>query len=196
MAFTIMNNSSAMLALGETNKNNNALSKTLKKVSSGIRLNSAGDGAAEYAVSKKMQVMIRSLGQDIDNAEKGINLIRIAEGGMQNIVDELRDMKAMAINSANDHNCDADRAILQREFASRIESIDSIASTTNYNGKILMDGRYWYKEYDDIDSENGKFLANTLMAVHKSNNTLYSAFALGKTQLTTSKFLLGNATKN
>ena len=82
MAFTIMNNSSAMLALGETNKNNTALSKSLKKVSSGMRLNSAGDGASDYAISEKMRVMIRSLNQDEENVKKGINLINTAEGGI------------------------------------------------------------------------------------------------------------------
>lgn len=138
-----------MQALRENDKNSNKLSKDLQKVASGMKINGAGDGAAEYAVSEKMRVMIRSLGQDIENAKKGIDLVKIAEEGMQNIVDQLRDMKAMAIDSANDHNNDADRAILQKEFASRMAGIDNIASTTNYNGKILMDGRYWYKEYDD-----------------------------------------------
>ena len=149
MAMVIMNNGAAMQALHETNKNSNKLSKDLQKVVSGMKINGAGDGAAEYAISEKMRVMVRSLGQDIENAKKGIDLVKMAEEGMRSIVNELRDMKAMAINSANDHNSEADRAILQKEFASRMESIDDIAATTNYNGKVLMDGRYWYKEYEE-----------------------------------------------
>ncbi|MDD6126914.1 MAG: hypothetical protein PUB60_02005, partial [Veillonellaceae bacterium] len=68
MAMTVMNNSAAMSALGEANKNNSKLSKDLKKVASGMRVGGAGDDAATYSISEKMRVMVRSLGQDIDNA--------------------------------------------------------------------------------------------------------------------------------
>ena len=131
-----------MLALGETNKNNTALSKSLKKVSSGMRLKSAGDGASDYAISEKMRVMIRSLNQDEENVKKGINLINTAEGGIQNIVTSLRSLKALALNSANDHNSDIDRKILQKSFSSYIDNIDDIASTTNYDNKYLLNGNY------------------------------------------------------
>lgn len=142
MAMTVAHNSASAMALGELNKNNNKLAKDLKKVSSGMRINGAGDGGAEYAISEKMRVMIRSLGQDTDNSKKGIDLVKVAEGGIQNIIDELREMKAMALNSANAHNTDIDRATIQKEFASRIEEINDIASTTNYNDIILLDGRW------------------------------------------------------
>lgn len=142
MAMTIAHNSSSALVLGELNRNSNRLSKDLKKVSSGMRLNSAGDSAAEYSISEKMRTMIRALGQDLDNSTKGIDLVRVAEGGIQSIINELRDMKAMALDSANAHNSDEDRAILQKVFASRMEEIDDIASITNYNGRILLDGTW------------------------------------------------------
>ena len=149
MAMTVMNNSAAMSALGEANKNNSKLSKDLKKVASGMRVGGAGDDAATYSISEKMRVMVRSLGQDIDNAKKGIDLVNVAENGIDHIVDQLRSLKAMAIDSANDHNTDADRATLQKEFDKRIEEINDTAAETNYNGKILLDGRYWYREYDE-----------------------------------------------
>jgi len=195
MAMMIMNNGAAMQALRENDKNSNKLSKDLQKVASGMKINGAGDGAAEYAVSEKMRVMIRSLGQDIENAKKGIDLVKIAEDGMQNIIDELRDMKAMAIDSANDHNSETDRAILQKEFASRMAGIDNIAATTNYNGKILMDGRYWYKEYDEIESGKGTTQANTLMTSLKLDKNQLANFnsVWGKPQLTKTKILLNGA---
>ena len=194
MTMVIMNNGAAMQALRENDKNSNKLSKDLQKVASGMKINGAGDGAAEYAVSEKMRVMIRSLGQDIENAKKGIDLVKIAEEGMQNIVDQLRDMKAMAIDSANDHNSDADRAILQKEFASRMAGIDNIASTTNYNGKILMDGRYWYKEFDDIDSANGAMQTNGLMTSLNLNRYQSASFnsVWGSPQLTRSRIMFGS----
>lgn len=142
MAMTVMHNLSAMLALRENDKNTNKLSKDLQKVSSGMKLNSAGDGAAGYAISERMRVQIRGLNQDIQNAQTGKSMLRVAEGGVQNIIEELRSLKELAINSANDHNTDLDRATLQKDFDQRRADIDDIVSSTNYNGKILLDGTY------------------------------------------------------
>ena len=161
MAMIVAHNSASAMALGELNKNNNKLAKDLKKISSGMRINGAGDGGAEYSISEKMRVMIRSLGQDSDNSKKGIDLVRVAEGGIQNIIDELRDMKAMALNSANAHNTDIDRATIQKEFASRIEEINDIASTTNYNGIILLDGRWCHTRWGNVQGEPTVVSSNT-----------------------------------
>lgn len=138
----VLNNLAAQATLNELNRNNNKLEKSLKKVASGMKLNTAGDGAAEYAISEKMNVRLRALEQDVSNAQEGKSLVRVAEGGIQNIIENLREMKAMALNSANDHNSERDREIIQKDFLQRMEEIDDIASTTNYNGKLLLDGRY------------------------------------------------------
>ena len=142
MAMVVANNMPAMLVLNETNKNNKGMKKALSKVSSGMKINSAEDGASEYAISKRMEVMIRSLGQDNQNTETGRNLVNTAEGGIQEIINTLRDMKRMAINSANDHNTDLDRQTLEKEFQQRMQNISDIAATTNYNGKYLLNGTY------------------------------------------------------
>lgn len=142
MSITVMNNTTSSLALGELNKNNNKLSKSLQKISSGMRFTGAGGNAAEYAISEKMRVMIRSLEQDIENSQKGISLVKTAEGGIQGIIDSLKTMKELALNSLNDHNSDEDRKILQKEFSSRMDEIEELASTTDYNGIILLDGRW------------------------------------------------------
>ena len=138
----VMHNSAAQLTLGELRKNDTALGKQLKKVSSGMKVNGASDGAAEYAISEKMRVRLRSLAQDIVNAQTGRNLVHTAEGGIQEIVSNLRDMKAMAINAANDHNTDLDRATIDKEFQQRIAEVDNIANTTSYNGRLLLRGDY------------------------------------------------------
>ncbi len=128
--------------LNTLNKNEGALQKSLKKVSSGLKIKDAYDGSSEYAISERMKVMVRALKQDAQNAQNGASMLKIAEGGIQGIVDSLRDMKAMAIDSANDHNSETDRAIIQKVFAQHIEEIDDIAATTNYNGINLLDGRW------------------------------------------------------
>jgi len=140
MSMVIKNNMAAQLALGELNKNNKNLSKSLAKVSSGMRYTSAQDGASEYSISEKMRVRLRGLNQDIVNSQTGANLVRTAEGGIQEIIDNLREMKALAINAANDHNTDVDRQIIQKEQDSRLAVINEIAATTNYNGRLLLNG--------------------------------------------------------
>ncbi len=167
MSMNIRNNNAANMVLGEWRKNDSKLAKDLKRASSGTRVTGAGDDAASYSISEKMKTMIRSLGQDIDNAKKGIDLVKTAEDGIDNIVDQLRTLKALAINSANDHNAETDRATLQKEFNRRIEEINDIAGETNYNGKILLDGRYRYQEYDENNqpisplSSNAASMAST-----------------------------------
>ena len=98
MAMTIRNDSGSMMALGQLKKNDSSLEKQLKKVSSGMRTNSAGDDASGYSISERMRTLIRALGQDIQNTKNGKDLVAAAEGGIQEIINNLRSMKEMAIN--------------------------------------------------------------------------------------------------
>ena len=150
MSMTILNNPSAMMTLGQLNKNINKAGKDLKKVSSGMKINSAGDDSSAYSISERMRAQIRSLRQDIDNVKNGRSLLKVAAGGIDNIVDELRNLKELALNSANDHNSDKDRETLNRDFEQKIANINDIATETNYNGKILLDGRYGLSIKKDI----------------------------------------------
>lgn len=149
----IKNNMSAVRSLNQLKKNDSALAKDLKKISSGKKVNGASDGASEYSISKGMDVLIRSLSQDIDNTKSGRDLIATAEGGIQEVINNLRDMKAMAINSANDHNTDLDRETLEKDFLNRMDTIKDIAATTNFNGKLLLNGAYG-ETYDRVETVN------------------------------------------
>ena len=142
MVMNIMNNTGVMLTLGQLNKNISKVGKDLQKVSSGMKLNSAGDDASGYAISEKMRVRIRSLDQDEMNVQNGASLLKVASGAIDSIMDELRGLKELALNSANDTNTELDRATLQKEFDHRRANIEDIATGTTYNGKILLDGRY------------------------------------------------------
>lgn len=152
MAMDVRNNMSAIKSLNRLNKNNDNLAKSLKKVSSGVRITGAADDASGYSISEKMRVMIRSLEQDMSNSQNGVSLVKTAEGGIQNIVDILSTMKEMAIDSANGHHSDFDRAILQRSFAEMMKEIDDTAASTNYNGIYLLDGR-WCSTEDNYTIE-------------------------------------------
>lgn len=142
MAMVVYNNMGALKTLNTMNENSSQLAKDLKKVSTGMRINAAADGASEYAFSMRLRSLEGALGQDIDNAKTGNNLVAVAEGGIQDIIDIMREMKEMALNSANDTNNDLDRATLQKDFSKRMEVIADIAATTNYNGKLLLNGDY------------------------------------------------------
>jgi len=129
----------AQNTLGTLNKNSRALSKSLQKVSSGMKINGAADDASGYAISERMRVQVRGLNQDIDNTQSAISMMKTAEGAISSTVDILKTMKEKAINAANDTNTDADRAIIQKELNQSIDQVDDNASIT-FNNKILFDG--------------------------------------------------------
>jgi len=146
MSMIVKNNLSAQLVLGQLNKNQSKLEKELSKVSSGQKIIGAKDDASGYAISEKMREQIRSLEQDNQNVQNGSSLFKIADGAINNIVEELRNLKELAINAANDTNTSADRVTIQKEFQQKMANINDIATMTNYNGKILLDGRYGIRE--------------------------------------------------
>ena len=139
MAMVVKNNMPAVNTLNTLNKNESALSKSLQKVSSGMKINSAGDDASGMAISERMRVQVRALDQDDNNTKNGSALLRTAEGAVQSTIEILRTLKEKAINAANDTNTDEDRAVIQKEVDHLIDQIDENALTT-YNGKYLIDG--------------------------------------------------------
>ena len=148
MSMVINHNIGAQLTLGELNKNINKAGKLLAKLSSGMKIVGADDDASGYAISEKMREMVRSLDQDDQNVQNGQSLFRTVAGGIDNIVDELRNLKELAINAANDTNTDSDRLTIQKEFDQRIANINDIATETNYNTLKLLDGKYQQKITD------------------------------------------------
>ena len=141
MAMVVKNNLSAKNTLNELNKNEKAQSKNLKKLASGMKINSAEDDASGYAISEKMQTQIRSLSQDLDNTQTAMSMLKVAEGGVQSTVDILSTLKEKVINAANDTNTDADRAIIQKELDQAVSQIDENANVM-YNGKVVLDGSH------------------------------------------------------
>ena len=139
MAMVIKNNMSAKNTLNQLNKNNKALEKSLAKVSSGMRINNAGDDSSGYAISERMRGQILSLGQDDRNTQNGNSMLKVAEGAVQSDIEILRTLKEKAINAANDTNTDEDRMVIQREFDQMVDQIDDNANVT-YNGMTLLDG--------------------------------------------------------
>jgi len=133
--------------------NVNKVSKNLEKLSTGYKINRAGDDAAGLAISEKMRIQITGLEQAQSNAKAGINLVQTAEGALTEVHDMLNRMYTLAEESANGTFDDSvDRKQLQKEVDSLRTEIDRIADATNYNGIQLLDGSL---SKDGVSSKNG-----------------------------------------
>ena len=140
MGNVVKNNMPSLSALNQLNTNNTLLGKALKKVSSGMKINSAADNASAYSISESMRVQLRSLEQCNANTKTGANMVAIAEGAIDNQIDILKRMKEIALDAANDSNTDSDRAIMQKEVNSRLMELNNISYSTEYNGRQLLNG--------------------------------------------------------
>ena len=122
--------------------NNNAGSKSLEKLSSGYRINRAGDDAAGLAISEKMRGQIRGLNQAERNAQDAISLIQTAEGALNETHSILQRMRELAVQAASDTNTNDDRGELQKEIEQLLEEIDRISTNTEFNTRKLLNGDY------------------------------------------------------
>ena len=136
----IQHNIMAMNAYRNYTGNTSALSKNLEKLSSGYKINRAGDDAAGLAISEKMRAQITGLDVAQKNAKDGISLIQTAEGALTEVHDMLNRMYELAEQSANGTYDGKDRAQLQKEVTALSSEIDRIADTSNFNGIQLLDG--------------------------------------------------------
>lgn len=138
----INHNLSAMFSqrsLGVTDLNT---SKNMEKLSSGLRINRAGDDASGLAVSEKMRSQIRGLNQASANAQNGISFIQTTEGYLQETQDILQRMRELSVQAANGIYSDEDRMQIQVEISQLVDEIDRIASHAQFNGMNLLTGRF------------------------------------------------------
>jgi len=138
----INHNMSAIYAQRQQKFNNFAVDKTMEKLSSGLRINRAGDDASGLAVSEKMRGQIRGLQQAGRNAENGVSFIQTTEGFLQESQDIIQRLRELAVQSSNGIYTDEDRMQIQVEVSSLIDEIDRIASHAQFNGMNLLTGRF------------------------------------------------------
>lgn len=136
----IANNLMAMNAHRQLMVNQNGVAKSIEKLSSGLRINRAGDDAAGLAISEKMRGQIRGLNQAIRNAQDGISLIQTAEGALQETHAILQRMRELAVQAANDTYTKEDRAEIQKEIDQLAAELTRIADTTEFNTQNLLGG--------------------------------------------------------
>lgn len=136
----INHNIAALNTYRQLTGNTSNTSKSLEKLSSGMRVNRAGDDAAGLAISEKMRGQIRGLDQASRNAQDGISLIQTAEGALNETHSILQRMRELAVQSSNGTNTDDDRAEMQKEIDQLLTEVDRISSDTEFNTQKLLDG--------------------------------------------------------
>lgn len=138
----IQHNISALNTHHNLNFNNTNADKMLKKLSSGYKINRAGDDAAGLAISEKMRAQIRGLNMAQKNAQDGISLIQTAEGALHEVHSMLQRINELAVQAANETNTVTDRQALQKEITQIVSEVDKIANTTEFNTLKLLDGSF------------------------------------------------------
>lgn len=136
----INHNMNALNAHRNMNVNNTAAGKSMEKLSSGLRINRAGDDAAGLAISEKMRGQIRGLTQASRNASDGISMIQTAEGALNETQNILQRMRELSVQSSNDTNTSEDRASIQKEIEQLTQEIDRIGNNTEFNTQSLLKG--------------------------------------------------------
>ncbi len=140
MGMVVRSNIMAVNSQRQLGMNNNQVSKALEKLSSGYRINRAGDDASGLAISEKMKSQIKGLDTASLNAQDGISVVQTAEGALTEVHNMLNRMTELATRSANGINADLNRESLQQEVDKLKEEIDRISESTNFNGIKLLDG--------------------------------------------------------
>lgn len=161
----VKNNMSAVNTLNVLSRNAGELTKSLRKVSSGMRINGAGDDASGYAIGERMAVQMRSLDQDNRNTQNGNSMLKVAEGAVANTVEIISTLKEKVLNAANDTNTDSDRAQIQKELDQMVDQIDDNANVT-YNGMYMIDG-----SKNNIPNETQTHLTNRSFASDVTQTT-------------------------
>jgi len=140
MSISVRTNVSSLVAQGNLAKTSGELQKSISRLSSGLRVQSAADDAAGLAISEDFKASIRSLGQAKRNANDGVSLVQTADGSLKEVSGLLVRMRELAVQSRNGTNNSTQRGYLNDEFTQLRSEIDRIANTTEFNGLTLLDG--------------------------------------------------------
>jgi flagellin len=155
MALTVNTNLASINAQRNVGISNNQLSKSLERLSSGLRINRAGDDAAGLSIANKLQAQVRGLQQAARNVNNAISLVQTAEGALNTTTNILQRLRELAVQAASDDNAASDRATLNAEAQQLIAELTRTANTAEFNGVSLLDGSFTGKFFQ-IGSNSGQ----------------------------------------
>ncbi|MFZ3046577.1 MAG: flagellin [Desulfatirhabdiaceae bacterium] len=179
MALTINTNIASLNAQKNLSRTQNALNKSIGRLSSGLRINSAKDDAAGMAISNRFTTQIRGFDQAVRNANDGISLLQTSEGAMQEATSILQRMRELAVQASNDTNSASDRASLQGEMDQLFAEVDRIAGSTQFNGINLVDGSGGALSFQ-IGSDSGQSISVELKSIRTRDLNLNGYSKLGE----------------
>lgn len=167
MALRIMNNVSAVFAQRQLGINSHALQSSLAKLSSGYRINNAGDDAAGLAVSEKMRFQIKGMEQAGRNIQDGISLAQVAEGGLSTVGDILQRLRTLSVQAANGTLASSDRMLIQQEVNALVSEIGRMQTSISFNGtKLLNDtAGAGFSIQLQVGASNGQYLKIQLSSI-------------------------------
>ena len=168
MAIVVNTNVSSLNAQRNLVSTGSLQARSLQRLSSGLRINSAKDDAAGLAISDRMNSQVRGLNQAVRNANDGISLSQTAEGALQESTSILQRVRELAIQSANATNSSSDRAALQGEVGQLISELDRIATTTSFNGIKMLDGTFSAKAFQ-VGSEANQTISLSVAGARASS---------------------------
>jgi flagellin len=175
----INTNIASLNAQRNLNRSQDALSVSLQRLSSGLRINSAKDDAAGLAIAERFTTQIRGLNQAVRNANDGTSLSQTAEGALGELTNNLQRVRELAVQSANATNSASDRAALQNEVSQLVSEIDRVAQQTKFNGVSLLDGTFVAQQFQvGADANQTISIANIANAkVSVLGGTLSTTYA-------------------
>jgi flagellin len=147
MASFINTNVASLQAQNNLSNSQGGLSTSLERLSSGLRINSAADDAAGFAISQRMTAQINGLNQASQNANDGISLAQTAGGALTSVESNLQTLRTLAVESANATNTSSDRQALNAEAQQLVSAIQNTATTTQFNGENLLDGSFQAQQF-------------------------------------------------
>ncbi|MDI6874896.1 MAG: flagellin [Actinomycetota bacterium] len=186
MALRINQNIAAYNAHRNLTLTDSLLSKSLERLSSGLRINRAADDAAGLSISEKLRSQVRGLQQAVRNAQDGISLIQTAEGALQETHAILQRMRELAVQAANGTLTDADRQAIQSEVSNLINEVTRIANSTKFNGEALLNGGLGSSITVSGSSLNPQYGISNIESLGAAAGTYYLSFVASSNELTLS----------
>ncbi len=175
-------NISAMISNHALQQNDTALSKSIERLSTGLKINHARENASGLAMAKRMNAQIKSLGVANQNSNDGVSVIEIAEGALTEIEEMIQRMNELAVKASTGSISDSDREYIDDEIAQLKAEIERISATTMYNGEILLDGSFDVKGYTDNsnlkvttygdDVRSGKYTITSLVTAFDAEGNI------------------------
>ena len=151
-------NISAMIANNALVANDNKLSESIERLSSGLKIANAKDNPSGLAISRRMNAQIKSLGVASGNSGDAISVIQTADGTLSEVHDILQRMSELAIQAANGTNSETDLKIIQDEIAQLKEEVTRIGEATQFNGQTLLDGSFDFRGYSTLDKDTDPYV--------------------------------------